>query len=797
MVTMSQKEDKQSSNEDDDLLKVFVKSSYFPCLCPFFRQHHTYTAAIAASVAGLSHSPYDTRPSQHDNPHFSAVRGELPSVFLNGVEEQADHPDHEPNNAEPSQEGHHTRNHLDLRRTLSDASSAPSDITVWDLGESLCDACHQDASGERAEIPVALPTSTSSALMVRLWSLRCPKDSSKQLEQFFPWRSVEKLITRQEVILALRGTRSSLSDDKIEWYADQICRSHNCGGDQVSNSGYRKIFAILVRMSRTADIICFVDRGICDGLLPLEAVPIGDGQIEMRLRGEENTKLDFLRHWNDELKHDDFEELQWTMLVPYFAKRPGHYARLYELPKKVILPWLSEERQYDGGYSWVSKVEIHPHHHNFNQLKDHMVFSNFFAVKHLKAHSSDETSTVDILPPANNTVGRHQPQVVVSKATTYSEDDIKTEFEHEIDILNRLSRRPHPHLITLLAAYQLGDECCMIFPWADCDLQSMWQHEPHPGPLEKSNLKWVLDQSLGLAQGLNRIHNSKPTPTPSERKMPQRIYGRHGDIKPENILFFRDKTNPEDRGKLVITDFGLTRFHGNDTKTYLRGMKPPATPTYRPPECDITTSPISQSFDIWSFGCVLLEFVTWYLGGLALVEQFIQKRKLHNPLMHHWLTDQFFEILQDNPKYGPTGSVVARVKQEVYEVSCFVDELHSHPACSDIIHDLLDFIMEEMVIVELKTKRVAHDTSNSKVHHTRAACGNVVGKLKSLCSQLDNLPDVLTATPRSTRVTRDLISVEIEGYTVGSRYADLPVNTGNTIRATDHPELRLGHPETW
>ncbi|KAK4667967.1 uncharacterized protein QC764_703100 [Podospora pseudoanserina] len=763
---------------------------------PPMSEDNDNTSLIPEEDDPLEATEYDARSSQRDSPHYIAMRGEAPSVFVNGVASPLDY-DRAANNQGPLKGGRRSENPSSLRRSNSNASSARSEITVWDLGEELCDACHRDTLGEREEIPIASPTSTSPALMVRLWSLRRPKDSpDHKLPQFFPWRSVEKLITPQEVIRALQGARSGLAVERIERYADQICRPHKCADDRVSNSGFRKIFAILVKISCAVDITHFVDRGICDGDLPLTAVPVDEGQMEMRLQGQENKKLDFLRHWDDELKHDDFEKLQWTMLVPYFAKRPGHSARLYVLPKKVVLPWLSEERRYDGGYSWVSKVMIHPHHHNFNQLEDHLVSSNLFAVKHLKAHLTDDASNTDLFPPANGTPGVANLQVVVSEATVFSQSEIKTEFEQEIEILNRLSRRPHPHLITLLAAYQVGDECCMIFPWADCDLKSMWQISPDPGdPLEKVKLKWVLDQCLGLAQGLNQIHHSRPTPTLSESKMLQRVYGRHGDIKPENILFFRDKTKPDDKGRLVITDFGLTRYHGNDTKTYLRDMKPPATPTYRPPECDIITSPISQSFDIWSFGCVLLEFIAWHLGGWPLVEQFVKKRKLQNPLMNNWQTDQFFEILQDNPNYGSTGTVVVRVKQEIHE---FVSELHSHPSCSDTIHHLLDFIMSEMIVVELKRKRTGttHDSSMSKQDHTRASCGNVVKKLKSLCAQLDQLPDMLTATPYSAKI-RPSIVVEMKGYPVGGRYTELPVNRGTTVRATDRPEHGLGHPETW
>lgn len=88
---------------------------------------------------------------------------------------------------------------------------------------------------------------------------------------------------------------------------------------------------------------------------------------------------------------------------------------------------------------------------------------------------------------------------------------------------------------------------------------------------------------------------------------PQRTNGRHGDIKPENILWFQPHGLNSDQsafeGKLVISDFGLTEFHRDDTGL-VSLMNTATSPTYRAPEYDISET-ISQSYDIWTMGCVL------------------------------------------------------------------------------------------------------------------------------------------------------------------------------------------------
>jgi serine/threonine protein kinase len=250
---------------------------------------------------------------------------------------------------------------------------------------------------------------------------------------------------------------------------------------------------------------------------------------------------------------------------------------------------------------------------------------------------------------------------------------LKQEFEEEIEILNKFSGNTHRHLISLLAAYQRGNDCCLLFHWANCDLKKMWEDQEPGDPLDKRNLEWVLEQCQGIANGLRQIHCHQTTEVRTGRLsngggLEHRIYGRHGDIKPDNILLFRskDEIEPHDRGTLVIADFGLTRFHSDHTRTYFPKRSIPATPTYRPPECDMENCAISRSFDIWSYGCVLLEFITWYLGGWTLVKDFVQKRQAPNVLLHNFNSDQFFEIVRS--KGDSDGRVCVRVKEEVAQV---------------------------------------------------------------------------------------------------------------------------------
>jgi serine/threonine protein kinase len=104
-------------------------------------------------------------------------------------------------------------------------------------------------------------------------------------------------------------------------------------------------------------------------------------------------------------------------------------------------------------------------------------------------------------------------------------------------------------------------------------------------------------------------------------------HGRHGDLKPKNILWFREyhDKDPSYQGVLKISDFGLTRFHGPRSYSHINGEAVAVAGTYRAPEHDIRKM-ISQSYDFWTLGCVFLEFVTWYLLGWEEVDKFSKSR---------------------------------------------------------------------------------------------------------------------------------------------------------------------------
>jgi serine/threonine protein kinase len=188
-------------------------------------------------------------------------------------------------------------------------------------------------------------------------------------------------------------------------------------------------------------------------------------------------------------------------------------------------------------------------------------------------------------------------------------------------------------------------------------------------------------------------------------------YGRHGDINPGNILWY-DDTNAEVgtlKGTLKLADFGQAELNSLLSRTKPRSVA--NTMTYRPPECDLQPKIIRQSYDIWCLGCVYLEFVAWILGGEPLLLRFTLKRMTVDVFQNNQLTDTFFQIVRDPETHKPK----VMIKQAVTHVRSrslhglnhtlmyyhqFIDELHRHTNCTDFLHEFLNIIQNNMLVIE-------------------------------------------------------------------------------------------------
>ena len=185
-------------------------------------------------------------------------------------------------------------------------------------------------------------------------------------------------------------------------------------------------------------------------------------------------------------------------------------------------------------------------------------------------------------------------------------------FIRELKAHMRLASTDNPHIITLLMAYEQAGRLHFLFPWAEGTLATFFQSRAI-SPSSQAVL-WLVSQFAGIVKALQSIHfMSEKTSAGGVDVLWQ---GWHGDIKPENILWFQPSSSVDmtaDHGTLVLTDFGLSGFRQDIfglTQTKVPRRDRGRTLAYSPPDQEH-----SPSYDIFSLGCVLLEIAAWIVGG--------------------------------------------------------------------------------------------------------------------------------------------------------------------------------------
>jgi len=124
-------------------------------------------------------------------------------------------------------------------------------------------------------------------------------------------------------------------------------------------------------------------------------------------------------------------------------------------------------------------------------------------------------------------------------------------FQNEFEMLAKFSdeaQSHESHLITLLVANKHYNVFYLVFPWDDADLYRYWRSVDPTPAFNHETVPWVAEQCAGLAGGLLKIHQYQSFPlrrsasghldVPASRAVPaaKKLYGRHGDLKPANIL---------------------------------------------------------------------------------------------------------------------------------------------------------------------------------------------------------------------------------------------------------------------
>lgn len=504
-------------------------------------------------------------------------------------------------------------------------------------------------------------------------------------------------------------------------------------------SSAKNLFAILACLRKGGDIVSFLKEGISDIHLPFLRC---GGPTQFNLKENDGKEIKNIKKWNRQRK-EDFDRFQWWLLTPFFSIGDHH-----DLAPNAALPFVpsTQQREEDknpstGAYSEVSIVQLHDNQHDFWGACVSNVCQTV-AASFSSAYMNQGTGL----------------QVAIKKL----KDNIEKEFEKEHTILKILGNKPHDHLVKLLASYKHRGHYHLIFPRANSNLRTYWESYSNPS-FDRETVLWTLWQMKGIASGLNAVHDFKvtiPLSVDGNFKLTQdnqrlgvkageEWYGHHGDIKPENILWFERTLHSRDgRGVLQIADFGLGRFHGRESRTRAAGYHIFSSPTYEPPECHVHLK-VSRAYDLWSLGCLFLEFLAWLLDGSDAIEDFAKSRSEDSFILNQEgkIKDDYFWTL-----WFDGGIRKAKPRKGVQD---WATKLRQHEKCSMLIRDLLDLIMDGLLQIDpekritsrelyLSLKEMLHRAETDKCYLEPSRTSEVPEKKTTSLSETLDVPSEST-----------------------------------------------------
>lgn len=189
-------------------------------------------------------------------------------------------------------------------------------------------------------------------------------------------------------------------------------------------------------------------------------------------------------------------------------------------------------------------------------------------------------------------------------------------FKKELESLSLLTYLEHPNIVQLYCSYTYRQRCNLIFAVADGgSLADFLNREQDTKGPEGSQLLLAL---TGLADAIDAMHSF------TSEALDLSLSGCHHDLAPRNVLIHGET--------FLLADFGLSTFRNaeEDSLTTFKEVRG----SYVAPECQtlrdghVKTEKVGRASDVWSFGCILAEVLTYMVLGPVGVEQFRDKRKV-------------------------------------------------------------------------------------------------------------------------------------------------------------------------
>lgn len=274
-------------------------------------------------------------------------------------------------------------------------------------------------------------------------------------------------------------------------------------------------------------------------------------------------------------------------------------------------------------------------------------------------------------------------------------------WPNEVRVLEKTRSLGDPHLVTCIAAIERGNERFLLFPWAqDGNLREYWE-ATSPRFDGKAAITEALVQLKGIATALRQLHyfglsddwedlspsiQDEYSQTGVDRSI------RHGDLKPENLLWFLEETSGSKRRYLKIADMGLAKRHviATQDRSCLTSTRY-GTILYEAPEAQTSVSARSRQYDVWSMGCITLEWIVWILYGNEQLQRFYSHLKGYG--------NNF------TPYYQLDAQRRAKVHPAILHWISHIKATHPECQQESAIKDLLQLVEERLLVVPLPVRR--------------------------------------------------------------------------------------------
>ncbi|CAJ2507580.1 Uu.00g087660.m01.CDS01 [Anthostomella pinea] len=517
-------------------------------------------------------------------------------------------------------------------------------------------------------------------------------DSSKS---FLPRRKILEILTPERV----RQIVGCLSCFEQSSNKDQIATDIYYGSGGGSRRPCLRLLAVLIGIEKAEDIQKLMNDGMSDACLPMGIPPGTSGKL--LFCEHHRTAHKTINKYRRLETRQNFSHWSYSLVSPFIQGDKKVHAHYVLHPGDVLPMKVARKVEKDdgsayalgaseansvnlyGGFSDVYKVSIDRSHYDFADDHGMRHPRGFFALKKLTSNSRDN-------------------------------------FDLELSsLLFSMDQYPgdkrRKHLIQILATFEMpniavaGSTYYLLFDWAEGSLSDFW-HRNSQYVGDKTHCRWMIQQFYEITEALGCVHNERLqtlTSLNDSRFNDDGLYGRHGDIKPGNLLWFRSTTD-----SLVLSDFGLGRLHTQVSRSKQVPGLLDRSPTYRAPEFDLPHGLVSRVSDIFSLGCVFLEYITWFMRGLDTMQTVFPESRLEDDV-HGFQADVFFTIRKDS-----RGTLRPELKDVVKK---WIKDLQADENCSCFLDQLLDIIKDKMLQPDPK-KRIESGLLIKQMKSLRRAC---------------------------------------------------------------------------